>query len=215
VSSELLVVEARTHGRVLVRHAAAPPAGTLVGFHGYAETAGHQLERLTGLTGADGWTVVSIQGLHRFYRGRTDETVASWMTREDRLTAIADNIGYVNAAVAAAAPRVHEPLVFAGFSQGAAMAFRAAVHGSHRARAVVAVCGDVPPELLAGDAAFPEVLIVRGDADEWYTAARMDADLSALAARDVRVTGATVPGGHQWSAEVSDTVGKFLAGLTG
>src|SRR5580698_5319071 len=100
----------------------------LVGFHGYGEDAETQLERLRAIPGSAGWIVVSIQALHRFYERRTNHVVASWMTRQDRDAAIADNIDYVQNclnAVSAEWP-TDGKIVFAGFSQGVAMAFRAA-----------------------------------------------------------------------------------------
>ena len=42
-------------------------------------------------------------------------------------------------------------LVYAGFSQGASMAFRAAMSGGKACDGVVALGGDIPPELLARD----------------------------------------------------------------
>jgi len=80
--------------------------------------------------------LVSVQALHRFYSRGHEKVVASWMTRQDREQAIADNLGYVNRvinALLADAPEV--PVIFVGFSQGVAMAYRAAVLGAHRARA--------------------------------------------------------------------------------
>ena len=74
-----------THGRYLVvPPATLGPAPVLVGFHGYAEGAEAQLERLRAIPGADRWRLVSIQGLHRFYQRRTNEVVAGWMTRQGR-----------------------------------------------------------------------------------------------------------------------------------
>src|SRR5215467_9795888 len=86
-------IETVTHGRYLVdgRESGAP---MLVGFHGYAESAEIQFERLQAIAGADPWIVLSVQGLHRFYRGRFTEVVASWMTRQDREIAITDNTMY-------------------------------------------------------------------------------------------------------------------------
>ena len=79
--SSRLLIETPTHGRVLVREAGGQaPAGLLVGFHGYAETAEIQMARLEAIPGADAWTLLSVQALHRFYRGRSEEVVASWMT---------------------------------------------------------------------------------------------------------------------------------------
>src|ERR1700716_1960617 len=93
-------IAANTHGRYLVvPAAAAAPAGLLVGFHGYAEGAEMQLERLRAIPGSDRWRLVAIQGLHRFYQRRTNEVIASWMTRQDRELAIADNLAYVNAVI--------------------------------------------------------------------------------------------------------------------
>src|ERR1051325_2228207 len=89
-------IEATTHGRYLVAPADGP-APFLVGFHGYAEPADLQFERLRGLPGADRWTLVAVQALHRFYLGRRNDVVASWMTRQDRELAIADNLAYVAA----------------------------------------------------------------------------------------------------------------------
>ena len=98
----ILLIETPTHGRVIVRQSAAPSkAGLLVGFHGYAETAEVQIARLAAVPGADAWTLLSVQALHRFYRGRSEEVVASWMTRQDRDAAVADNVRYVDAAIAA------------------------------------------------------------------------------------------------------------------
>ena len=91
----ILLIETPTHGRVIVRQStAASKAGLLVGFHGYAETAEIQIERLAALPGADAWTLLSVQALHCFYRGRSEEVVSSWMTRQDRDAAIADNVRY-------------------------------------------------------------------------------------------------------------------------
>ena len=95
-----LLIEARTHGRVLVRETAAAPRGILIGFHGYMENAEIQMERLESIPGSENWTLVSVQALNRFYRGRSQDVVAGWMTREDREAAIEDNIDYVNRVVA-------------------------------------------------------------------------------------------------------------------
>src|SRR5437762_14191850 len=132
--TEVHLVPTLTHGRVLVRAAAAAASrGLLVGFHGYMENAAIQMARMADIPGASMWTLVSIQGLHRFYRGRTNEVVASWMTREDRDAAIADNIAYVAAALDGVPHDASSRIMFMGFSQGAPMPLRAAVRRSERA----------------------------------------------------------------------------------
>ena len=211
-------VETVASGRVLVRAAVGgPPVGVLVGFHGYAENADIHLERLTAVPGTERWILVSVEGLNRFYRSRSDVTVASWMTRQDRDRAIATNIAYVDGAVdhvrrEVALGGTPAPLVLAGFSQGGAMAFRAAVRGSHNAAGVIAVGADVPPELLsAPDTRFPPVFLVRGARDDWYTQAKLDADVKALTERGVQVSDLVADAGHEWTPEISAAVARFLS----
>lgn len=173
------------------------------------------MERLEAIPGASAWTLVSIQGLHRFYRGRSDEVVASWMTGEDRELAIADNVAYV----AAALDQVpHDPstrVVYTGFSQGVAMAFRAGILGARPAAAIVAIGGDVPPELVADiSLRFPAVLFARGQRDEWLTEARFEKDVSALEARGVALKPLVYEGAHEWNAAVTAAIGEFLSTIS-
>jgi predicted esterase len=202
-------IATRIHGRILVREAADAVA-VLAGFHGYMENAEIQMARLEALPVSGRATLVSVQGLHRFYRGRSQDVVAGWMTRQDRETMIADNIEYCDRAIdLAAAPEL--PLFTVGFSQGVAMAFRAGIRGRRRAAGVVAVGGDVPPELLQDAAlAFPAVLLARGEGDDWYTSARFEADAGALRARHTAVETLVYPGGHDWTAAVTAAASRFI-----
>jgi predicted esterase len=212
---ELHSIATPTHGRVLVRRARTRPVrGVLAGFHGYTETAAIQLARLEALPGAGAWTLLSVQGLHRFYRGRTPDIAASWMTHEDRENAIADNVAYVNAAVGLVAEDAAAGLVCAGFSQGVAMAFRAAILGATPASGVIAVGGDVPPELLADRSlTFPPVFLARGTADEWYTAAKFETDVTGLTARGATFEPFVYDAPHEWTPAVSQAAGNWLARL--
>jgi predicted esterase len=207
-------IAATTHGRYLV---VPPKAGGaarfLIGFHGYAEGAEAQLERMRAIPGADSWTMIAIQGLHRFYQRRGSDVVASWMTRQDRDLAIADNLAYVNAVVDAAFVEWPDAatVVYAGFSQGVAMTFRAAAASARRIDGVISVAGDVPPELdAAALSKIPAALICRGVRDEWYTAAKFDADIGRLRASGVAVTPLAFDGGHEWSEPVLQTAATFL-----
>jgi predicted esterase len=218
MTHEVHSVAATTHGRVLVRRARVRPVrGVLAGFHGYTETAAIQIARLEHTSHDGAWTLLSVQGLHRFYRGRTQEVGSSWMTKEDRETAIADNLAYVASAVRLVADDA-AGIVYAGFSQGVAMAFRAAVLG-HRdlrpALGVIAVGGDVPPELLADPGLkFPPIFLARGTRDEWYTAAKFDADVAALRARGVAVEPFVYDGPHDWTPAVSAAAGAWLEAVS-
>ena len=146
-----LNIPVTTHGRILIDDAGTgPPLRILAGCHGYAQNADEMMELLRRIPADPSWTRVSIQALHRFYRGRGPATVASWMTRQDRDLLVGDNVAYVDEAIAVVAGASPiERLVFCGFSQGVAMAFRAGLLGARKADAVLALGGDVPPELLA------------------------------------------------------------------
>lgn len=207
-------IAASTHGRYLVEPAdTSAPAPLLVGFHGYAEAAELQLDRLRSIPGSNGWVLVSMQGLHRFYRGRSRDVVAGWMTRQDRDLAIADNAAYVARALAEVARewRLAETLVFAGFSQGVAMAFRAACSSVRPVGGVIALGGDVPPELdCAALARTRAALVGRGERDEWYATDLFAADAVRLREAGVELSAVIVDAGHEWTAEFSAQAGAFL-----
>lgn len=206
-------IAVQTHGRYVLR--AQPSPRLLVGFHGYGESAETQFGRLVAVAGTTPWSLLSIQGLHRFYERRTDRVVASWMTRQDRDLAIADNLAYV----ARVLERVSvdwsaiRSVVFAGFSQGVAMAFRAAVNSAGsggRHCHVIAVGGDVPPELDAHALGrLSSVLLCRNADDSWYTESRFQGDIERLAAVPTVVQAVTVAGGHAWSTDVSEAAGRY------
>jgi predicted esterase len=150
--------------------------------------------------------------LHRFYQRRADEVVASWMTRQGRDLAIADNLAYVASVLDAVAREWPgaRPVILAGFSQGVAMAFRAATV-SPRVDGAIAVGGDVPPELdAAALRRLGRVLVCRGLRDEWYTTAKFDADVGRLRAAGVVVTPSAFDGGHEWSDAVNHAAAGFL-----
>ena len=208
-------LEARTLGQYLVSPpSTAGPAPLLVGFHGYGENAERHLQALRRLPGATQWLLVSVDALHRFYDSKHNAVVGSWMTRQNRDSAIADNLAYVGSVIEAVTHDWHTAavLVYAGFSQGVAMAYRAAVRGGHACTGVIALAGDVPPELRE-DASirWPEVLVGRGHDDSWYTQARMEADLTFLAEADAPVESVLFAGGHEWTGEFEAAAGRFLA----
>ena len=160
------------------------------------------LAELESIPGSERWTLVSVQGLHRFDARGHGKVVASWMTREDCDQAIADNLGYVNRVVRAALPGAgDEATVASGFSQGVAMAYRAAVMGERRAAVVIAIGGDVPPDVKeAPSDRFPPILIAGGESDEWYTAAKLEADEVFLRGRGHPDEIFRYAGGHVWTA---------------
>ncbi len=224
---DVRTIAVTTHGRYLVSGPAtsdarppAPgsrfPSPTLVGFHGYSENAERHLEVLRRIAGERPWRLISVQALNRFYTRTNDAIAASWMTREDRELAIADNIAYVSSVLDAVEQErgAPAPLVCVGFSQGVAMAYRAALFAGRPCAGLILLAGDVPPDVgpLAGS--LPPVLLGRGTADTWYTAKKAAADVAALTAAGTSVTEFVFEGGHVWDDAFVARAGAFLDELT-
>jgi predicted esterase len=209
------LVDARVHGRYLVRvPAASPPWPVMVGFHGYGEDAADHLRELVRIPSADEWLLVSVQALHPFYTRSDDRVVASWMTRLDREHAIADNVAYVGGVLHDVRRRhpTMAPLVFCGFSQGGAMAYRAAAH--FRADGLVVLAADVPPDVAAGPTApLPPTLIGRGAQDKWYTEAKQARDRQTLEALGVHAEVCVFDDGHVWAEPFHRAVARMLERL--
>jgi predicted esterase len=198
------------HGRYLVAAPAGPAAGLLIGFHGYAEDAETHLAALAAIEDMDRWLVVAVQALHPFYT-RDQRIVANWMTSQERELAIRDNVDYVGRVLEAVttADGGVRPRVFVGFSQGGAMAYRAAAH--HGADGLIVLAADVPPDVAdTAGVRLPPILLGRGTADTWYTAHQHDGDMATLHRLRASVTSCVFDGGHEWSPEFRTAVSQFL-----
>ena len=203
-------IRTATHGRYLIDipdHSRA----TLVGFHGYKENAAIHMDVLRRIAGVRAIGLVSIQGLHRFY-SRGNDVVANWMTKEDREQAIADNIDYVGSVLTTIADEfgITRPMIYAGFSQGVAMAYRAAAFVQRPCDGVIALAGDLPPDVAPVASSLPRTLIGRGSEEEWYTADKSAKDLEALRAAGVKVEEFVFEGGHEWTPQFCARAAAFV-----
>jgi predicted esterase len=203
MNMDLLRIATPVHGRV-----AFEPRGRnrlLIGFHGYAETADANLAEIERIPGIRDWSVAAVQALHPFYSRGGTVIGASWMTSLDRDLAIDDNLNYIRN-VLNALPKP-TTLVFLGFSQGAAMAARAAAHID--AAGLILLGGDLPADVRNQE--LPPTLLARGSRDEWYTEEKFKDDLKYFTpARTV-----VFQGGHEWTDEFCVAAGEFLDGLKG
>jgi len=86
------------------------------------------------------------------------------------------------------------------------MAYRAATTHPN-ASGLIALAGDVPPDVIAN---IPPVLVARGTRDDWYDDRKLNQDLSFLASR-TSVTTCLFDGGHEWTEEFRQAAGKFLS----
>jgi predicted esterase len=203
-------IPTQTHGRYLVdipEHSRA----TLVGFHGYQENAAITFDVLKQIAAGRSIGIISIQGLHRFYN-RGNDVIASWMTKEDREHAIADNIAYVAKVLAAVAEEhgITRPLIYVGFSQGVAMAYRAAAFAQRPCDGVIALAADVPPDVVPLAASLPRVLIGRGTEDKWYDADKASKDRTVLEQAGVTLVEHVFSGGHVFAPEFIARAGTFV-----
>lgn len=208
---------ATVHGRYLVRPPAPGAAASwLVGFHGYAQSAEVMLEPFARVAPSERWLVASVQALHPFYAGRSNEVVANWMTRQDRELAIADNVAYVDRVFDQLATEFGEPraIVAAGFSQGVAMAYRTACLGRRACAAILVAGGDLPPELREHRApSWPHVAMATGVRDAYYGADALEADAARLRALGADVRTLAFDGGHEWSDDVVRFGGETLRAI--
>ena len=206
---ETRTIATPTHGRYLVDIPGHSRA-TLVGFHGYQENAAIHLDALRRIANGREIGLVSVQGLHRFYT-RATTVVAGWMTSEDRELAIADNTAYVANVLAAVAEEfgITRPLIYVGFSQGVAMAYRAAALVQRPCDGIIALAGDVPPDVAPLAASLPKVLLGRGTEDNWYDAAKAAADLTILKP-STTVVEHVFEAGHVWDPSFIARAGEFV-----
>jgi predicted esterase len=204
-------LETTISGRYLVELPSGDgPFHVLAGFHGYGQTAEDQMELLRQIPGRDHWLLCSVEALHPFMNVKGDPG-ACWMTRRDRDLRIAENVRYVNAVldrVIHVYP-VSGLLVLHGFSQGVAMACRAAMLGKHAVSGVMLLGSEMPPELDALGL-MGTVHLGCGDRDRFYPKERFKADAARLRKAGVPVELVTYHGGHSPNEEYLASAGRFL-----
>lgn len=213
---------ALVQGRYLVWR--GPKAGEnpplLVATHGYGEDAGAILREVRRIPNVERWLVTSVEAPHPFYT-KTGDVVRSWMTKIDREQAIANNTAYVTDVVESVkhSEKTSEVLVFVGFSQGVAMAWRGLAGCLRRGMDVhglLALAADVPPDIAADPPpGIPPVLLGRGTSDGWYSAKKMEQDLKTLEKLKIDVTPCVFEDGHVWAAEYLAAADVFLRRVSG
>ena len=96
------------------------------------------------------------------------------------------------------------------------MAYRAAILGHAGAAGIIALAGDVPPELKPAETAtWPLVLVGRGTTDRHYTQAKMDADVAFLGPRCMSLDTLVFGAGHEWHDDFRAAAGRLLRAVRG
>jgi predicted esterase len=75
---------------------------------------------------------------------------------------------------------------------------------------VIALAGDLPPDVAPLAASLPKTLIGRGSGEEWYTADKAATDLEALRGAGVNVEEYVFEGGHVWTAQFLEKAAAFV-----
>lgn len=181
--------------------------------HGYMQLARRFLRRFEPIAGP-GRLIVAPEGLSRFYvrsgggrHGAESVVGASWMTREERLTEIADYVAYLDRLAGETLGEVGDGarVTVLGFSQGVATASRWVCQGSVTPSRLVLWGDFLPPDLdlerAAEATAAVDVVLVRGTEDS-----ALSPEFAEEEARRIEESGLTVrrveyPGGHDIDEE--------------
>ena len=185
--------------------------------HGYGQLAGDWITRFAPVD--DGThLIVAPEALNRYYHdtrpgaSQTSLVGATWMTKEDRASEIADQITYLDTLygtifrdVARDAVRV----TALGFSQGVATVARWLSHTRVPVDRAIFWAGSVPDDVsLTANSALrrAEVLLVLGSRDEYATAERVARQTAAFRAADKSFTQIEFEGGHRLDDETLRTL---------
>ena len=91
------------------------------------------------------------------------------------------------------------------------MAYRAALCAGATVSAIVAVGGDIPPDVKTVPAPmWPRVIVAAGSEDHWYTAEKLSADERFLVAHGVPHTIIRYSGKHEFTSELRATLSREL-----
>jgi predicted esterase len=177
--------------------------------HGYGQLAERFLSHFNAIADP-GRVIAAPEALSRFYldrpRGGThagSEIGASWMTRADRASEIADQITYLDAVHDALVARLDPArvrLTALGFSQGAATVCRWVVHSRARVDRVICWGGAIPDDVpLGADSPLRRTTIrlVRGSRDELATTDRVAEQVARLHEAGLTFAYTEFDGGHR------------------
>jgi predicted esterase len=148
-------------------------------FHGYGQLAEYFIRKFRELDATH--YVIAPEGLSRYYLNDNSGRVgASWMTKEDRLTDIENQITYFNKIYQSFQPEIKRgaKLVVLGFSQGTATAMRWIANQNISPDKLLLWAGTIPPDLDAEnknvDLSDIDTYIIKGDADPYAETAYIE-----------------------------------------
>jgi len=119
-------------------------------FHGYGQLAEFFVKKFESLDPKKNF-IIAPQGLSKYYlNGVYGRVGASWMTKEDRLTEIANQYRYLDE-VLSQFDLTNKQLIYFGFSQGTATMGRYAAHAKIPFSKMIIWAGTFPPDTDPSD----------------------------------------------------------------
>ena len=179
--------------------------------HGYAQLAGKFIEQFQSIA-AHSRLIVAPEALHRFYLDPPPAPAsqrrvgATWMTREDRETDIADYVDYLDTLAGELLSRFPSArLRVLGFSQGTATVLRWAVRATRAPHHLIIWAGEVPTDvdwkMGARKLAQTRIDVVRGVRDESIPQDLLDRNLRTFAEVGLSYELHHFPGRHELDAD--------------
>lgn len=179
--------------------------------HGYGMNAGEFIKNFECLV-QPGRMIIAPEGLSRFYRkGFAGEVVASWMTREDRLSEIEDYIVFLDNLYSQIVDKNKDSkVVVLGFSQGTSTASRWVMQGKSDVDALVLWSGEFATDILPVDKKKPRVWNIIGKEDEFITLKRFHEQTEYLISNGFEVHENLFDGKHVIHSETLITIWEQL-----
>lgn len=176
--------------------------------HGYGQLAGEFVRYFGDIANPES-LIVAPEALNRFYTvsvekipARDRPVGATWMTREDRASDIADYVEYLDVLyddVVGSSMGDDVGINVIGFSQGAATATRWITHTNRRLDRLILWGGLLPPEteVMPGKALRRSRLtFVAGDRDQYVTVAALSGERARLDTAGMPYDVIQYSGGH-------------------
>lgn len=195
VSSQNILVQ-RT-ARFFTSGGESPAHDLLFVLHGYGMHAGQFIKNFDPIASSD-LKIVAPEGLSRFYRrGFDGDVIASWMTREDRLSEIADQRYFLDKLYDAMVGSADRRVYVLGFSQGTATASRWMSGNTRRFNGLALWGGDFAPDIESPIIGLPPIQCVVGNQDPFIPLPMFEERCIALENKGYEVVRTVFEGTHE------------------
>ena len=162
--------ESKKHFRYLFQKGTSSIAQDrmLVALHGYGQLVPYFAKKFKGLE--EHTSLLFPEGMHRFYLNGTSGRVgASWMTREDRLIDIEDNLGWLTELLDYLKSK-HDfnEITLLGFSQGGATAARWYFKQPNYFQRLIMWASVFPPDIKKTEQEVRNGIFIVGNEDPYF-----------------------------------------------